>query len=151
MSKLAVFIVLLGAVALAVADEHIRFKDCANHEISSLSFTGCTSNDHFCKVHKNQKQVFTAVFKANQDTNKVKLEMFADIGGGVRIPVPNLHTDSCDGDIKCPLVKGNTYTYHFTLTLPSVIPDVSAQVVLKLLGDHGTLACANMNGKVVEN
>lgn len=132
MSKLAVFIVLLGAVALAVADEHIRFKDCgklqlirkmnnvfdnssiftANHEISSLSFTGCTSNDHFCKVHKNQKQVFTAVFKANQDTNKVKLEMFADIGGGVRIPVPNLHTDSCDGDIKCPLVKGNTYTYR---------------------------------------
>lgn len=37
--------------------------------------------------------------------------MSADIGGGIRIPVPNLHTASCDGDIKCPLVKGNTYTY----------------------------------------
>lgn len=83
----------------------------ANHEIISLSFTGCSSTDRYCRVHKNQKQVFTAVFKSNQDTQKVTLEMFADIGGGIRIPVPNLHTASCDGDIKCPLFKGNMYTY----------------------------------------
>lgn len=121
-----------------------------NHEISTLSFTGCTSKDSYCKVHKLAKeQYFVANFKSNQNTASVKLEMTANMGT-ISIPVPNQKTNGCDGGVTCPLVKDKSYTYTLKLNLPAILPNVNANVILKLIGDHGTLMCAKMVGKIVE-
>ena len=89
-----------------------------------MTFSGCTSADSVCKVHKGKDVTFSTNFAANQDTATVKLEMFANLGG-IEIPVPGMQSNACDGHVKCPIVKGQNYIFTYSFNLPSMIPNVS--------------------------
>lgn len=85
-------------------------------------------------------------FVANQDTSKATFKFTADLGG-LTIPVPGIDSDACH-HLKCPLVKGQKYAYTFTLQVPKIAPTIKAVVRMELVGDHGSLACVDMNGGV---
>ncbi|KAI2803148.1 Phosphatidylglycerol/phosphatidylinositol transfer protein [Blomia tropicalis] len=142
------FTIIVTLFAIVAASDNIRFHDCANHEISSINFSGCTSEDRECKLYKGKDNIFKVHFTANQDSPTVKLEMLATIGG-IEIPVPGLETDACKGHVKCPLVKGQKYDFVYNFNLPVAFPNVHAVVVTKLVGSNGVLTCGKMNGVLV--
>jgi len=85
-------------------------------------------------------------FVANQNTDKVAFKFTANIGG-IEIPVPGVDSNGCNG-LTCPLVKGEHYSFRFHMVVPKLLPNLQTVVGTQLVGDHGVLACANINGSV---
>ena len=52
--------------------------------------------------------------------------------------------------MKCPLVKGQEYTFDYTLAIPKLLPNIKAVVKAQLVGEHGVLACVMVDGEVKE-
>lgn len=140
------FIILLF-IASAASALQVKFKDCAHHEISLIEVIGCVGNNpNVCPLPKGKDFKLTMNFVANQDSAKAAFRFTADVGG-IKIPVPGIDSDACH-HLKCPLVKGEKYAYTFTMQVPKIVPNLKAVVRMELVGDHGALTCADMNGGV---
>ena len=97
-------------------------------------------------MQKGKDFKLTVDFVANQNTAKVDFKFTASLGT-IDIPVPGTDSNACN-HLKCPLVKGEKYTFTYPMTVPKVLPNLKALVTATLTGEHGTLACVNINGGV---
>lgn len=100
-----------------------------------------------CVLHKSKPINFDATFVANQDTSKLEIQVFGTLNG-LQIKVPGVPTDGCK-IVQCPLVKGKTYNAHYSMNVPSIIPAVKTLVTVKIIGDHGPVACGSIDSEIV--
>ena len=66
--------------------------------------------------------------KIDQDSKKAEIELNAKVGE-LEIQVPGVETDACKF-MSCPIKKGDTKTLKYTLTIPSIAPTVSSNIIL---------------------
>lgn len=113
-------------------------------EVKHLELSGC-SGSH-CVIHKGKDFMMTADLVSNQDTKKVHVKIVADVGG-LKLPIPGVDEDGCK-HIKCPLTKGEEAKFTYSMNIPKLIPNIKAHVIATLSGDHGVMACVNVDGEV---
>ena len=117
-----------------------------NHEILKLEANEC---DGRCTIRKGKELSLDIEFVANQDTTKIGVAINAKLNG-FNIPVPSTNTDVCT-IIKCPLVKGQKYTFTHEYSIPAIVPTIkNAELTAKFTGDHGTLACLTLGGDITD-
>ncbi|XP_017489350.1 PREDICTED: mite group 2 allergen Pso o 2-like, partial [Rhagoletis zephyria] len=118
-------------------------------EVTSLDIAGCAAGhtQSVCPMVKGKEFVLSFDFVANSDSAKVAFKFTADLGGGVVLPVPGTDNDACH-HMKCPVVKGQKVAFKYPMVVPKVLPNLKAVVAATLVGDHGTLACVQINGGV---
>nr|ABU97459.1 group 2 allergen Aca s 2 [Acarus siro] len=136
------FVILAALIAVAAAE--LKFKDCGHHEVTKVVVNDC--DGAYCVLHKSKPVNFAATFVANQDSAKLHLEVLGSLNG-LTIPVPGVPSDGCKV-VKCPLVKGQTYTAKYSMNIPSIIPVTKSVVTVKLTGDHGVVACGSVDGEI---
>ena len=72
-------------------------------------------------------------------------------GSERKAPLPLPKPDACkDGKLKCPLKKGDEYTYETHLSIPEHLPSIEATVAFKLVDDKDEVAfCFEAKYKIV--
>lgn len=112
--------------------------------MTKLDISNCSGGT--CVIHKGKPVNLDATFTANQDTKKVDIKLTANVNG-LELQVPNVETNGCN-HVKCPLTKGKSYDFKYSLNVPRLLPDVKATVKAQLVGEHGILACVTVQGEL---
>nr|ABU97461.1 group 2 allergen Ale o 2 [Aleuroglyphus ovatus] len=137
------FAVLALFVAVVAAGD-FKFSDCGHGEVTKLDLSDC-SGSH-CVIHKGKEFKMSADFVANQSSEKVEIKIIAKVNG-LEIPVPGVESNGCN-HMKCPVTKGQKYTFNYGISIPKLLPNIKALVTAKLIGDHGVLACLIVDGEI---
>jgi len=132
------------ALVIALASAKITYKDCGHSEVKDVDVSSCSSSP--CTVQKGKEVTITAVFVANQDTNTAKIEVDAKLGE-LEIQVPEIETNACKF-MTCPIKKGETKTIKYVLTVPTSAPALDVDLVVKMVGEHGVLACGSTKASI---
>ncbi|XP_075541696.1 mite group 2 allergen-like Ixo r 2 [Dermacentor variabilis] len=129
-------------VAVGVAFGQIRdavYEDCGSTaEIISLQVEPCDSDPCVMKRGTAARIYFEMV--SDQDSDTAVLDATTTLFG-IPVPVPGIETNMCNGVVKCPIKKGNTYKGVFTTPIPSFAPVGKTPLTMKLKGDKGVSIC----------
>lgn len=125
---------------------HYNFFVLGHNEVKSLDVSGCEGD--YCVLHKGKTINLDMVCKSNQDSEHLKLVISADVNG-IEIEVPGFDQDGCHY-IQCPVHKGQQYDVKYSYTIPSVLPNIKANLTAKVTGDQGLLGCLKLQGEIAD-
>ncbi|XP_049519902.1 mite group 2 allergen-like Ixo r 2 isoform X2 [Dermacentor silvarum] len=124
-----------------------KYEDCGSTaEIVSLQVEPCDSDPCVMKRGTAARIYFELV--SDQDSDTAVLEATTKVFN-VPLPVPGIETNMCNGVVKCPIKKGNTYKGIFTMPIPSFAPAGKSPLTIKLKGDKGVSLCTKSSLIVV--
>ncbi|XP_037566432.1 mite group 2 allergen-like Ixo r 2 [Dermacentor silvarum] len=138
------FVAVLLLFGLAFGQrKDVVYEDCGSPaKVTSVQLEPCDSDPCVIKRGSKVKIHFTLV--SDQDSATARLDARMNVFG-LKIPIPGLKKDMCDGVVQCPIVKGNTYTGVLEADVPWFAPAMKSQVELKLVGDKGVSICTRSN------
>ncbi|EEC08723.1 major epididymal secretory protein HE1, putative [Ixodes scapularis] len=121
-----------------VVGDLVAFKDCGHGNVKSVNIVSCKKAP--CKVKIGTRVVFEASFVAPFDVTSA----FNDIGAYIerhRFRLPEPRVDACNGYLspRCPMRKGQTYTYRYTMPVREIYPATPATIEYKLTNEEGRL------------
>lgn len=120
MMRAVLFLVAVGSAVAQIRDA--VYEDCGSTaEIVSVQVEPCTSDP--CTMKRGTLASLYFEIVSDQDSNTAKLEATAKVFG-LDIPVPGVDTNMCNGIVKCPIVKGQSYKGKISMTLPTMAPMV---------------------------
>lgn len=138
----------LLAAALMVASASasgVKYTDCgAAKELTFFDVQECSGA--VCEIHKGKQLDVEAKFTSNQDTKTAKVVATATVNG-LDLVLPNIESDGCKFT-KCPITKGQLVDIKYKMIVAKELPNVKAGLKIQLIGDHGVMACAHVDGKV---
>ncbi|XP_029846584.1 mite group 2 allergen-like Ixo r 2 [Ixodes scapularis] len=133
------FLVLLVLGLASCQRRKLNYRDCGSTaKLLAVEIEPCDSDPCVFKRGTDTKIYFEMISDQNSDTVTldVRVKMF-----GFDMPVPGIETDLCNGVIKCPVVKGQTYKGTIIFPVRAASPQMKSVVTLKVLGEHGTSVC----------
>ncbi|XP_076328576.1 mite group 2 allergen-like Ixo r 2 isoform X1 [Tachypleus tridentatus] len=116
-------------------------------EITAIRVEPCETEP--CSFFRGKTVVAEVDFVANQDSqnliNDIKAKVIL-----INVPFPGLKMNACeDNGITCPITKGQTYTYRFSLEVKTWFPKISTTVTWRVKGDEGDVFCFKTDVDVV--
>ncbi|XP_067011753.1 NPC intracellular cholesterol transporter 2 homolog a [Anabrus simplex] len=132
MNILVYFIVLLGSVILISAD--IPVEDCGSRHGSFSNVTLSCPGTEECILKRNTNVSLNIQFTPAENSKKVTAVVHGVIQGiSVFFPIPN--PDACSS-VKCPLKKGENYSYSASFFVKKSYPKVKVGVKWELQDDN---------------
>ncbi|EEC13776.1 conserved hypothetical protein, partial [Ixodes scapularis] len=117
------FLVLLVLGLASCQRRKLNYRDCGEHlQDSHCRQAPCIAHrTTTSKTSSGGVRLFFLLADQNSDmvTLDVRVKMF-----GFDMPVPGIETDLCNGVIKCPVVKGQTYKGTIIFPVRAASPQV---------------------------
>ncbi|KAH7960179.1 hypothetical protein HPB49_017565 [Dermacentor silvarum] len=133
-------VVLVFLVGLAfVQCKEVKYEDCGSTaKILSVEIEPCDSEP--CVFKRGNKTSIRFSLVSDQDSETATLDARMKVFG-MMLPIPGVEKDLCKSAIQCPIVKGNTYHGSMDVFVPRLIPRVTTDVQIKIIGEKGSSVC----------
>lgn len=138
MIRSVLFLVAVGSALAQVRDA--VYEDCGSTaEIISVQVEPCSSDP--CVMKRGTRASIHFEMVSDQDSNTAELLATAKVFG-IDVPLPGIDKNMCNGVVKCPIVKGQSYKGTLSMGLPKFAPRGEVPVTWKVKGDKGVSICA---------
>lgn len=140
------FAALLLSVCLTCITANLKINPCNNRKtaltIKKLEVNGC--NKYPCNLERGTNATLRLEFQANQRVNSLKLSI-AGIIQGKEVPFAVNDEEHCKLAVKgakCPLLRGKTYKYEYSIPVLQQYPKISVNIRYAINDNTGRqLAC----------